>query len=111
MASNDDKDWLRQDFLDLVSKFGELERRLSAEIAEYKKTVNTAIGMLSQESFEFQARRNQDRAEDTAERKARQRRQDIKDVIIALIGLLTLFILCSIIALLVYLVTQKVVIV
>ena len=109
MPPNDDQhDWLRQDFLDLVAKFGELERRLSAEIVEYKKTVNTAIGLLSQELFEFQSRRETDRLHDEQERKTRQRRTDIKDVIIALIGILTLVIGCSIIVLLVYLLTQRV---
>ena len=102
--SNDDKDWLRQDFLDLVSKFGDFERQVQSEITEYRKTVNNAIGLLAKEFFDFTTN-------DLKERKARQKRQDIKDAVIILFVLLTLLIGCSIIALLVYFLTQRVVIV
>jgi hypothetical protein len=110
MPPNDDKDWLRQDFLDLVSKFGELERRLSSEIVEYKKTVNNAIGLLSKELFEFQSKRETDRLHDEQERKSRQKRADIKDAVIVLFLLLTILSACSIIVLLVYLLTQRVIV-
>ena len=89
-------DDLREDFLELVKKFGLLEDQLRVEIAEYRKTVNTALGLLSKELLDFIDR-------DVVERKARQKRQDIKDIAIGCIGILTLVIGCSIISLLILL--------
>lgn len=112
---NDDKDWIRQDFLDLVEKFGEFERQVQGEITEYRKTVNNAIGLLSRELLDFIGRYEKEQKEfiekEQSERKARQKRQDIKDVILILLVLLTLLIGCSIIGLLIYFLTQKVIIV
>lgn len=109
---NDDKsDWLRQDFLDLVAKFGQLEQRWSSELVEYRKTVNTAITLLSQEQFEVQAKYETNRLADEQERRSRQKRADIKDAVIVLFLLLTLLIGCSMISTVIYLLTQRVVIV
>ena len=112
---DDDHSWLRQDFLDLVAKFGEFERQVQGEITEYRKTVNNAIGLLSRELLDFIGRYEKEQKEfiekELSERKARQKRQDIKDALIVLFLFLTLVIGCSIIAALVYFLTQRVVIV
>lgn len=102
MKPDDEKqsEWLRQDFLDLVSKFGDLEQRMQSEVAEYKKTVNNALGLLYKEFLDFADK-------DVKERRARQKRQDIKDAVIGCIGLLTLIAVCSMIAALLYLLTQR----
>lgn len=94
-----DLDDLRQDFLDLVRRYGELEAQLRTEIAEYRKTVNTALGLLSKELLEFIDR-------DVAERRARQRRQDYKDLALGSIGCLVVAFGCILIGLLVWRIWQ-----
>lgn len=79
---------------EVAEQFKTFREQLESEVREYKRTVNSAISLLSSELIEFQTTERK-------ERKERQKRSDIKDgvVVVAsgclllvglvLIGLLT----------------------
>lgn len=78
-----DEEWRQS----ILAAYGELARdvrafqaQIESAIAEYKKTVNTAIAILGQEAIAFQSETKQRIAQDAADRIARQRRTDRKDI-------------------------------
>lgn len=94
---NDDADieHLRDMLVKVVQELHERFNELRVEVGEYKKTVNTAIMLLSREMLEFQ---DQDRVA----RVKRQRRQDIKDIVVGVIGCFVILIGCGMISILLY---------
>jgi len=57
---------------DLHVTWQEYEKRITAEILEYKKTVNNAISLLATEAIKFQADTKERLGADATERTARQ---------------------------------------
>lgn len=64
----------------LYAAWQEHQARIATEIGEYKKTVNSAIGILGQESIRFQADTQKRLETDAAQREQRQRHADRKDI-------------------------------
>lgn len=96
----DPLDTFRQEFYDALKEIYERlkahEEEVNARIVEYRKTVNTAITLLSKELFDFQET-------DRRERVERQKRQDIKDAAIGCLLLAFLLTSCAILTLGAYL--------
>jgi len=65
---------------DLVKDFQEFKAQIGAEINEYKKTVNSALGILGQESVKFQSDTLKRLETDATQREQRQRHADRKDM-------------------------------
>jgi hypothetical protein len=90
---------------DVVREWQEFKAQLSGEIAEYKKTVNTAIAILGQESFASQADTKQRLEADAQQRAQRQTRSDRKDIaVLAGVGCLIVLNAAAITALVIVLI-------
>lgn len=92
----DDLDQFREDFYAALKEIYERlkahEAEVSARITEYRKTVNTAMNLLSKELFDFQET-------DRKERRERQKRQDVKDAAIGCLLAALLLTGCAILGL------------
>lgn len=104
MSTNEELNEFRERFYAALSeqyqKFNDFEIRITSEITEYRKTVNSALSILSREVLDFQDR-------DIKERKRRQRRQDIKDILIAIVLICGTLVGCLVIAFLIYSLTKR----
>lgn len=68
----------------LYAAWQDYQARLSNEIAEYKKTVNSAISILGQEAIASQSDTKQRLEADAQQREQRQKRADRKDIAVLL---------------------------
>ena len=66
MPPNDEINEFREQFYAMIketyAKFNAFEEKVTGEITEYKKTVNTAITSLSKELFQYQEKEDKHRA-------------------------------------------------
>lgn len=97
-------------FGDLVKDFQEFRSQISTEINEYKKTVNSALGILGQESVKFQSDTLKRLEADATQREQRQKHADRKDI--AVLGgvgcliVLNVLAVCVLIGTIIYLVVR-----
>lgn len=79
---------------EVYERMRSFEERIESIVSEYRKTVNSAISLLSKEFIEFQQTQQE-------ERTRRQKRNDIKDMVIAGIGCLVFVSICVVIGVLI----------
>lgn len=83
-----------EDLKQVYARIQAFEEKIESIIIEYRKTVNSAISLLSKEFIEFQQTQQEERTK-------RQKRNDIKDIIIAAIGCLVFISTCVVISVLI----------